>query len=107
LLRSLAADIRVNRPRGVKLDAAIASGPVRPGDEERIVSMLMLKPLQYQVGKMTADDAMRVWRVASPAEQDMLQEQLLMKLANSKTLAPELVAKYLQQVATKTAAPRN
>jgi hypothetical protein len=33
---------------------------------------------------------MQVWRVASPADQDMLQEQLLMKLANSKSLAPEL-----------------
>jgi hypothetical protein len=72
-----------------------------------LVSMLTLKPLQYQVGKMTADDAMRVWRVASPTEQDMLQEQLLMKLANSKTLAPELVAKYLQQVATKATPARN
>jgi hypothetical protein len=53
------------------------------------------------------EDVMRVWRLASPAEQDMLQEQLLMKLANSKTLAPELVAKYLRQVATKVASAKS
>jgi hypothetical protein len=53
------------------------------------------------------DDAMRVWRVASRQSRTWLQEQLLMKLANSKTLAPELVAKYLRQVATKVASAKN
>jgi hypothetical protein len=36
-----------------------------------------------------------------------VQEQLLMKLANSKSLAQELVAKYLRQVATKVVTAKN
>lgn len=82
MLKKIVQDMR-NVP-GAKVDTS----QLRTGDEKTLVSMLTLKPLQYQVHKMSPEDAMRVWRLANAEERGLLQQQVALKLANSKTLDP-------------------
>ncbi|HYG34296.1 MAG TPA: hypothetical protein VEC99_05905, partial [Clostridia bacterium] len=103
LLKTIVQDIKKNPPLGVKLDEAIKAGQLRPGDEQRIVSMLTLKPLQYQVQKMSPEDAMRVWRLANPAERQLLQQQIMSKVANSKKLDPTMMKAYLEELVREKA----
>ena len=46
------------------------------GDEQALTSMLNTTPLQYQVGKMEPQNAMRVWRLATAAERQQLGDIL-------------------------------
>lgn len=95
LLKTIARDMR-NVP-GAKLDPSVV-GQLKAGDEARLVSMLTLKPLQYQIQKMSAEDAVRVWRLANAQERELLQQQVALKLANSKTLDPVKRSALLKEV---------
>jgi hypothetical protein len=101
LLRSLAQDMRSVPGAKPKLDPQVAA-QLRPGDEQALVSMLTLTPLQYQVHKMSAEDAVRVWRLATPAEREALREQVLVKLAKSPTLEAGKRTAMLKEVLNPT-----
>lgn len=97
LLRQLAQDLR--KVPGAKLDAQDPRlAQLKPGEEKQLVSMLTMKPLQYQIHKMTPADAMRVWRLANADERQLLQVQIVTKVANSKTLDPKLLSAYLAEL---------
>ena len=98
LVRQLAQDMRRDPAAGAQAFTANI-GKLRPGDEKTVQSMLTMTPLQYQVHKMPASDAMRVWRVANPQEKALLGEQLQMKVANARSLDPERQSAYMLELA--------
>jgi hypothetical protein len=97
-LKTIVQDIRKNGTGGAKLTEALAAGQLRAGDEKALTSMLNTTPLQYQVGRMAPGDAMRVWRLAAPAEREQLKALLGRKLANTKVLDPAKRTAYLQEL---------
>jgi len=65
---------------------------------QTMIERLQYTPLQFQVHNLTPEAAMRVWRVATPAEQADLKGIIESKVANSKALTePEKVA-YLNEL---------
>lgn len=96
MLRTIVRDMKSGIP------GAVDASKLRPGDEQTIIGRLQYSPLQYQVHKMPPADAMRVWRLANAQERQMLQQQIALKLAQSKTLEPELRAAMLRELLNPT-----
>lgn len=107
VLKTIAQDVRRNGTRSQVLDQAVAAGQLRPGDERALVSMLNTTPLEYQVGKMSPDDAMRVWRLGNAQERAQLQPQVARRVANSKVIADERRTAFLEELfGQSTPAPK-
>jgi hypothetical protein len=98
VLKSIVQDIRRNGEQGLVLPKSVAAGQVRPDDVTTITSMLNTTPLQYQVGRMSPENAMRVWRLANAAERQQLGDRVAAKVANSKVLDPAKQSAYLQEL---------
>jgi hypothetical protein len=96
-------DLRMNPPKGKEeLLAGIRSAQVTDRDAQKIVSWLSMKPMQYQVHRMSAENAMRVWDLASAQERADIRSMVLDKVANSKTLEPETRTHYLRVLLGKS-----
>jgi hypothetical protein len=98
VLKSIVQDLRKNGDQGAQLANALAAGQLRPGDAKTVVSMLTTTPLQYQVGKMSPQDGMRVWRLASQQEREQISLKLLHHVTTSKVLDAETRSAYLQEL---------
>jgi hypothetical protein len=71
------------------LEGGLDKGILNENAAVTIIDRLQYTPLQFQVHNMTAEAAMRVWRVANPDERTTLAEILAHKIENSKTLPDE------------------
>lgn len=99
LVKSLVRDMKNDPAKGAtNLQTAIGAGQVKEADAQRMVSMLAMKPLQYQVHKFTVDNAMKVWDLATPEERAQIKGIIAAKLATAKDLDPETRARYLALV---------
>jgi hypothetical protein len=96
MVSQIVRDIRSNPATGVSnYISATQSGQIRPADDKHIISLLTMKPLEYQVSRMSATDAMRVWDLANSQEGEMLHDRIVNKVSNSKTLSAENKTNYL------------
>lgn len=99
MLKTIVQDIRRSGvPGSTALSQAMAAGKLRSTDAQNLVSMLNTSPLEYQVSKMSPEDAMRVWRLANDAERHILQARIAQRLANSKVIEGEKRSAYLQEL---------
>jgi hypothetical protein len=98
MLKTIVQDIRRNGMGSAALSQAVSAGKLRSTDAQNLASMLNTTPLEYQVGKMSPEDAMRVWRLASDAERQVLQSRIAQRLANSKVIEEEKRSAYLQEL---------
>jgi hypothetical protein len=98
MLKTIVQDIRRNGTGSAALSQAVSAGQLRSTDAQNLASMLNTTPLEYQVGKMSPEDAMRVWRLASDAERQVLQSRIAQRLANSKVIEEEKRSAYLQEL---------
>lgn len=100
LIKQLAQEIKQDRAAGeAHTREAAQSGAIRVDDiSSRIIPRLTLTPMQYQIRVMKPEDAMRVWDLANPSERAELRDQVLLKLARSKTLDPETLKRYVDVV---------
>lgn len=55
-------------------------------------------PLQFQVQHLDSERAMRVWRVADPAERQQIYSIIGSKVTSSKTVPPNLKAKWVEEL---------
>ncbi len=76
-----------------KLRDALDANQLTAAQLDVMMNKLKWSPYQFQVNMMASEDAMRVWRIASPEERDSIRFLVLNKIARSKTLSmPEKVA---------------
>jgi hypothetical protein len=57
----------------------VAAGDHRRAQETDVLKRAMWSPMQYQVSRLPLADALRVWKLATPAEQEKLAEIMLAK----------------------------
>jgi hypothetical protein len=77
---------------------SLSSGAIRPADISKIFSSLPLNPFQYQVKKLSAQDAMKVWDLSNDTEREQIRAIILLKLGNSKAVTPEQRALYYRVI---------
>jgi hypothetical protein len=78
------------------LTASLQTGQLRATDVPRLLQSLPLNPLQYQVKKLEAEPAMKVWDLANAAERQQIRTILIQKIATSKTLSPQQRVDYIR-----------
>jgi hypothetical protein len=95
----LVRDLKLNPMKGKEeLVKGVNAGKLSVDDVTQLINRTQLSPLQYQVHKMPAEQAMKVWDLANDKERGELRAILAMKLADAKNLDPEALKRYLQQV---------
>jgi hypothetical protein len=96
LISELMNDLKSHNPDlQAKLGEALSTGNLQPRDITRVTSAPTLTPMQYQVKKLSADDAMKVWDLANAPERDQLRTIILMKIIGSKSLKPDEISRYI------------
>lgn len=78
------------------LTTSLQTGHLRATDVPRLLQSLPLNPLQYQVKKLEAEPAMKVWDLANAAERQQIRTILIQKIATSKTLTPQQRVDYIR-----------
>lgn len=77
---------------------AMSGGQISPDRARAIASAATLTPLQWQVKKMTADDAMRVWDLANADERAQIGTLIYFKIVNAKSIDLPKKQHYMQQL---------
>ena len=77
---------------------AFAARQVTPEEAGRIFRSTTMTPLQYQVWKMGADDAMRVWDLADRAERAEIAALIQLKVIRAREMPIETRQRYVQQL---------
>jgi hypothetical protein len=70
--------------------AAIAAGTVTASDVKAALKRAQLRPLAAQVRGLSAENALRVWKAATPEERRMLRPEMVKKYRALRKEAPEL-----------------
>jgi hypothetical protein len=78
------------------------TGQLNARTVQTIIDKLKYTPLQFQVSHMDVPAAMRVWRVATPAERVKLTPMVELKIAGSKTLAPDEMKEYMSELSARS-----
>ena len=81
-----------------ELHAGLDAQTLNPDTMAIMLNRLKYNPLQFQVSHFTPDAALRVYRIATPAEQEQLRPILLAKLAKARTLWPAEKVKMMEEV---------
>ncbi len=82
---------------------AVKAGVISPADMKSINQRMKGSFFQYAVGRMTIDDAVKVYEIATPEEKTLLQKQMTTKINNAQTkghITPQ-VAKKLADLGLK------
>lgn len=99
MIRDIAKKIKAApSDRGQILQDARETGKLNPAAMESLMDRMKYTPLQFQVFHLNANDGMRVWRVANPAEREALHRMLAAKLLNSKTLSVDQKKGFLSEM---------
>lgn len=97
LFAQLMRDMKAADPNWqTALTASLQTGQLRATDIPRLLQSLPLNPLQYQVKKLEAEPAMKVWDLANATERQQIRAILLQKIATSKTLTPKQKGSYIR-----------
>jgi hypothetical protein len=97
--KELTREIRNDPLKGREaLRAALVAHHVDPEQAMRILRAATMNPLQYQIYKMGADDAMRVWDLASPVERAQIGALVQLKLLRAREMPVETRQRYFQQL---------
>jgi hypothetical protein len=70
--------------------AAIAAGTVTAADVKAALKRAELRPLAAEVRGLSAENALRVWKAATPEERRMLRPEMVKKYKALRKEAPEL-----------------
>jgi hypothetical protein len=99
LLRDIAKDLQAHPGNSQVLAQAQAAGQMRPSDENRL-SMMMTgqAPLVFQAGKLSPENAMRVWRLATADERQKLWPIIARRLSTTKSMDQALRTKLLAEL---------
>ena len=98
-VKKVVSELRTNDPGAAKdMSDAIGKGEIDPGKLTAVIMKSQLSPFQFQIKSMSAQDAMKVWDLASPAEREQLRGLIALKLANSKTVTPEQRIQYYRMI---------
>ncbi len=82
---------------------AVKAGVISPADMKSINQRMKGSFFQYAVGRMTIDDAVKVYEIATPEEKTLLQKQMTTKINNAQAkghITPQ-VAKKLADLGLK------
>ncbi len=97
LRTDLVRDLKTHAPKtAADLAAAFTSGTVDPSKVATMIAAASLNPLQYQVKKLPAEQAMKIWDLSNDQERQQIRPILAGKLMNAKTLTPQQRAQYFQ-----------
>jgi hypothetical protein len=81
-----------------RLQEGLAKQQMRPDQLANFFSNLPFSPFQYQVRKLSAEDAMKVWDLSSEAEKQQLKSIVIQKIGASETIAPEKKIQFLRVI---------
>jgi hypothetical protein len=99
LLRDIVKDLQAHPGNSQVLAQAQAAGQMRPSDQNRLQQMMTGQaPLVYQAGKLSPENAMRVWRLATAAERQQLVPILAKRLSQTRSLDPALQTKLIAEL---------
>lgn len=73
----------------VNLGKALQAGTIRTTDIDNIIQESTQTPLQRYMSRLNADEALEVWRVATPSERQSLRPTMIQKLDSIDNLLPE------------------
>ncbi|HUB86348.1 MAG TPA: hypothetical protein VMB22_00535, partial [Verrucomicrobiae bacterium] len=87
------------------LHAGLDAQTLDPDTMAIMLNRLKYTPLQFEVSHFTPDAALRVYKIATPAEQAQLRPILLAKLARARTLWPAAKVQMMESVLNMAATP--
>lgn len=98
-ISQLTRDARAADPEWQKrLQSAIVSQKILPEQLANFFNSLPFTPFQYQVRKLSAQDAMQVWDLANPVERQQLRAIVIEKIGGSETLPPTKKMEFLRVI---------
>lgn len=84
---------------GIKAaSSGIAAGSLNPNTAGLLVERLKYNPLQFQVHHLSAENAMRVWRISNDVEKQQLRGILGVKILNAETLSAAQKQTYISEI---------
>ncbi len=100
LLKQVVRDIKAGQQRKAvaELRGGLDKGILNEAAAQTLVERLRYTPLQFQVHNMTAEAAMRVWRVANDSEREDMRPIVRSKIANSMSLSLEQKTVMLREM---------
>lgn len=91
---------------GVLIERYVHDGVLRAVDVKRLQQRATLPRLQEDIAGLDANDAMRVWGQATPAERETVKPFILEKVGRSQTLDLPTRLKYLQTLGVQVQSPQ-
>lgn len=99
LMKDILRQIKENPGAGSRaLADGIARGEINPDKATQLVEHLKYNPLQFQVHHMTAEAAMRVWRIANDQEKEQLRGIMAVKVLGAHALSPQQKRVMLKEI---------
>lgn len=106
LMKDILRQIKENPGAGARaLADGIARGEINPDKATQLVEHLKYNPLQFQVHHMTAEAAMRVWRIANSQEKEQLRGIMAVKVLGAQTLSTQQKQAYLREIVVQQQQP--
>lgn len=90
---------------GVLIERYVRDGVLRVPDVKRLQERATLPRIQEDISGLDANDAMRVWGQATPAEQVTIRPFILEKVGRSQTLDQPTRLRYLRTLGVQVEAP--
>ena len=86
---------------------AIDAHAITPGQLQVMLQKLRWSPYEFQVHMMASEDAMKVWRIASPQERNQITAALAAKILASKTASKTNQVQWLRELRAGSVRPAN
>jgi hypothetical protein len=95
--KALAADL-LSPNQTVQQQALAKLAELPPVEQQNLRKQIKLTPLQMDTKRLTAEDAIKVWEVATENERKEIRTIVLLKIGNSKTLTTAEKRKLLATI---------